>query len=115
MKLPNAALAKVERKKITEYLLNAEHRYGASKARFFASFGFSLADWEALAGALLDHGRQFEVSEVTETIFGAYYEVEGELHTPDGRTPKIRSVWEVDHGMVAPRLITAYPCGKNYD
>jgi hypothetical protein len=115
MKLPNASLAMVEPEKITEYLLNAEHRYGASKARFFARFGFSLANWETLALALLDHGRQFEVKEVTETIFGPCYEVEGELQTPDGRTPKIRSVWQVDHGMVAPRLITAYPLGKKYD
>ena len=115
MKLPNAGLAKVEREKITEYLLNVEHRYGASKARFFARFGFSLANWETLAIALLDHGRQFEVSEVTETIFGPCYKVEGELQTPTGRTPRIRSVWQVDHGMVAPRLITAYPLAKKYD
>ena len=115
MKLPNADLATVERKKITEYLLNAGHRYGASKARFFASFGFSLATWETLATALQEHGREYEVSKVTETIFGPRYEVEGELKTPDRRTPRIRSVWQIDHGMVAPRLITAYPLGTNYD
>ncbi|SRR6266446_2073702 len=115
MRLPNAGLAKVGQEKITAYLLNAEHRYGASKARFFARFGFSQANWETLALALLEHGRQFEVSRVTETIFGPCYEVEGELQTPDGRTPKIRTVWQVDHGMVAPRLITAYPLGKKYD
>jgi hypothetical protein len=115
MKLPNASVVKVEREKITEYLLNAEHRYGASKARFFARFGFNLATWETLALALREHGRQYEVSEVTETIFGPRYEVEGELRTPDGRTPMVRSVWQLDHGMVAPRLITAYPLGTNYD
>lgn len=115
MRLPNADLTQIEREKITEYLLNAEHRYGASKARFFASFGFSLGNWRVLALALLEHGRQYEVSKVTETIFGPNYEVEGALETPDGRTPKIRSVWQVDHGMVAPRLITAYPLGKKYD
>lgn len=115
MKLPNADLIKVEREKITEYLLNAEHRYGASKARFFARFGFSLATWETLAVALREHGQQHEVSGVTETIFGTCYEVEGELRTPNGRTPKIRSVWQLDYGMVAPRLITAYPLGTNYD
>jgi hypothetical protein len=107
MKLPNAQLATVERGKIIDYLLNAEHRYGASKARFFIRFGFSLAAWETLAGALLEHGQQHEVSRITATIFGPCYEVEGELLTPDGRAPKIRSVWQVDHGIVAPRLITA--------
>ncbi len=38
MTLPNAHLALVEREKITEYLLNTEHLYGASKARFFSAF-----------------------------------------------------------------------------
>jgi len=33
MKLPNAHLALVEREKVTDYLLNPAHRYGASKAR----------------------------------------------------------------------------------
>lgn len=111
MKLPNADLVKVEREKIIEYLLNAGHRYGASKARFFARFGFSLLDWETLALALQEHGQQYEVTRVTETIFGPRYEVEGELKTPDGRNPRVRSVWQIDHGMVAPRLITAYPLG----
>jgi hypothetical protein len=55
MKLPNAAEAVVERAKIVEYLLNPEHRYGASKARFFSRFGFQAQDWEQLAQALLSH------------------------------------------------------------
>jgi hypothetical protein len=112
MRLPNASLALVEREKITEYLLNAGHRYGASKARFFSRFGFSLESWEMLAEALREHGRQHEVSKITETNYGPRYEVEGELKTPDGRNPQIRSVWQFDHGEVAPRLITAYPLGN---
>ena len=68
-----------------------------------------------LALALQEHGQQYEVSKVTETIFGPQYEVEGELRTPDGRAPRIRSVWQLDHAMVAPRLITAYPLGAKYD
>jgi hypothetical protein len=113
--LPNASTLTVEREKITGYLLNAAHRYGASKARFFARFGFSLDSWEVLAVALEEHGRQYEVIKVTETVFGIRYEGDGELRTPDGRAPAIRSVWQLDLEMVAPRLITAYPLGKKYD
>ena len=36
-------------------------------------------------------------------------EVEGELPAPDGRRPRVRTVWQVDKGQIAPRLITAYP------
>ena len=109
MKSPDAHLAKVEREKIVEYLLNPTHRYGASKARFFSDFGFGAETWKVLAAALEEHGRRHEVTREKQTGFGPRYEVEGELTTPDGRNPRIRTVWQVDHGQVAPRLITAYP------
>ena len=98
MKLPNAHQALVEREKITGYLLNPAHRYGASKARFFAAFGFRLEAWEVLAAALREHGQQHEVTRVRETGFGPRYEVEGELRGPDNRRPCVRTVWQVDVG-----------------
>jgi hypothetical protein len=107
--LPNADKAIVERDKILSYLMNIEHRIGASKAPFFGSFGFSAEKWEQLAKALLVHGQTHEVKRVRETDFGPRYEIEGTLKTPDGRAPFIRSVWQFDKGAVAPRLITAYP------
>lgn len=115
MKLPSAHLAVVDREKITEYLLNTAHRYGASKARFFAAFGFRLDAWEVLAEALREHAQLYEVDTVWETGFGPRYEIDGELRAPDGRTPRVRTVWQLDHGQVAPRLITAYPAEVIYD
>jgi hypothetical protein len=112
MKLPNAHLAVVEREKIADYLLNPAHRYGASKARFFAQFGFRLEAWQVLAAALREHGQRHEVSRTKETGFGPRYEVEGDLAAPDGRRPRVRTVWQVDHGEIAPRLITAYPLAQ---
>jgi hypothetical protein len=109
MKLPHAEKAVVEQAKIVDYLLNPAHRYGASKARFFPRFGFRVEEWQLLALALRDHGRQNEVSKTRETGFGPRYEVEGELAAPDGRRPRIRTVWQVDTGQIVPRLITAYP------
>jgi len=109
MKLPNAAMIVVERGKILDYLLNPAHRYGASKARFFVGFGFQAEKWEELAQALRQHGQTHEVKRAQETGFGPRYQVEGRLNAPDGRSPRVRSVWQLDHGEVAPRLITAYP------
>lgn len=67
MKLPNAHLSIVEREKITEYLLNPGHRFGASKARFFSGFGFRLDAWETLARALSAHSQRHEVSAERDT------------------------------------------------
>ena len=108
MRLPNADELVVEREKIVDYLLNADHQAGATKAAFFDHFGFRIEEWEALAVALLEHGRDNHVIRMTETGFGPRYVVEGEIRTPDGRQPRIRSVWQFDRGQIAPRLITAY-------
>ncbi len=109
MRLPNAHLAVVERAKVAEYLLNPRHRYGASKARFFLEFGFQIDDWEVFAEALREHGQVHEVSLVRQTRWGPRYEIDGELNAPDGRQPRIRTIWQFDEGQIAPRLITAYP------
>ena len=92
MKLPNAEDLIVEREKIVDYLLNAAHRYGASKARFFGEFGFRVERWEVLAEALLEHGRRHEVARTRETGFGPRYTVEGELNTPGGRRPQVHGL-----------------------
>lgn len=109
MRLPHADKAIVEREKIVDYLLNPAHRYGASKARFFSGFGFSADDWQELAEALRVHGQTQDVRRTRETGFGPRYEVEGRLRAADGRSPRVRSVWQLDTGAVAPRLLTAYP------
>jgi hypothetical protein len=109
MKLPHANQVVVERGKIADYLLNPAHRYGASKARFFTHFGFRMEAWEQLAQALREHGQKHDVTKKRETGFGPRYEVEGKLDCPNGRRPRVRSVWQMDAGAVAPRLLTAYP------
>jgi hypothetical protein len=92
MKLPCANTAVVERQKIVDYLLNAAHRYGASKAQFFWEFGFRVERWEHLAEALREHARAHDVVRERETGFGPRYVVEGELGTPSGRRPRVRTV-----------------------
>jgi hypothetical protein len=109
MKLPNSSCLIIEREKIVDYLLNPTHRYGASKARFFTRFGFRIEQWEQLLEALREHGCAHEISMTYETGFGPRYVVEGEMRTPDSRRPHIRTVWQMDKGAVAPRLISAYP------
>jgi hypothetical protein len=62
-----------------------------------------------LADALREHGRTQNFVRTHETGFGPRYAVEGELNTPSGRRPRVRTVWQLDEGAVAPRLISAYP------
>jgi filamentous hemagglutinin len=113
MNLPNVEHALVEREKITDYLLNPAHRYGESKARFFLAFGFHLDKWEELSDALREHGQTHPITRTKATPFGPRYEIDGELNTPDGQRPRIRTVWPLDHGQLAPCLITVHPLEAN--
>jgi hypothetical protein len=112
MKLPNAELAVVPERKLTQYLLNPAHPAGGSKAWFFLRFGFTVAEWQKLANALLRHARENEVAETEQTRHGRRYVVEGRLIAPDGAALNVRSAWYIDVGGDAPRFVTAHPLPK---
>jgi hypothetical protein len=109
LKLPHRVRAKVERAKVYDYLLNPEHRYGGSKAEFFLQLGFNRKNWKTLQQALCVHARSYPVVSMVETDFGPQFVIEGSLQCPDGRQTLVRSVWQIDVGKIAPRLITSYP------
>lgn len=109
MNLPNAENARVDEEKITNYLLNAAHRFGGPKAAFFVEFGFKKEEWTTLAEALRTHAQKHPVDSSIDSGFGPRFTVEGALECPDGRKPQVRTVWQLDEGEIAPRLITAYP------
>jgi hypothetical protein len=107
--LPNAETARIEERKITDYLLAFDHPEGAGKGEFFASFGFTVTHWQLLADALLAHARTHPVSSSSRSIYGTKYRIDGAISCPDGRMPVIRSVWIIDAGAEIPRLVTAHP------
>jgi hypothetical protein len=109
VKLPNSANAHIDRAKIVNYLLAPDHPEGAGKAEFFRRFGCSVDGWECLAEALLAHARSHPVASCSENAYGAKYRIEGPILCPDGRSPSIRTVWIIDRGEDAPRLVTAHP------
>ena len=109
MKLPNAHLAVLERKKIVDYLLNPAHPDNAGKAPFFYALGFSLDDWQALAVALCQLAETNVVAKSMETSHGQKYVLDGRIGSPSGKKPLVRTIWIVDRGLDRPRLVTAYP------
>jgi hypothetical protein len=105
--LPGVELARVDRERITAYLLEPANSRG--KAAFFLGFGFVGAQWADFAAALKQHAVAHPVVSVVESRWGIRYSVDGPLDTPSGRTPQVRTVWIVERGRDAPRLITAHP------
>jgi hypothetical protein len=109
MKLPGTDKMKVEREKVVDYLLNAEHPDNGGKARFFLDLGFERNDWEPLAAALCKAAGNQPVSKIMASSHGVKYIVDGRIETPRGKAPMVRTVWIIDLGLDAPRLVTAYP------
>ncbi|HEU0039339.1 MAG TPA: hypothetical protein VFR76_08700 [Verrucomicrobiae bacterium] len=112
MKLPNAQLATVPERKVTHYLLNPAHPAGGSKASFFLRHGFTMADWQRPAEALLRQARENEVVATEQTPHGVRYVVDGPLTAPDGTSLNVRTAWYINPGSDAPRFVTALPLPK---
>lgn len=111
MRLPNADLAFSGEKRLLNIFSIQDTDMAEVRRDFFFEFGFHTDEWEVLAEALRQHGQNHEVRFVRDTSWGPRYEIDGELKTPDGRQPGIRTVWQLDEEEIAPRLITAYPLG----
>ena len=111
MKLRNAHLAVIDRSKVLDYLLNEAHPDNGGKARFFASLGFSREDPDRLIKALRDVAEHGEVVSSAESAHGQKCVVDGQVsgQTQESRQWSIRTVWIIDRGEDAPRLVTAYP------
>jgi hypothetical protein len=107
--LPNLGRAILDDTKITQYLLNDRHPQNQGKAAFFLAFGFTLANWQELRTALLDHPSSNPVARQSIFAYGTMYEVRCSINSPDGRNPCVRSFWAVEQPSADPRFITAYP------
>jgi len=109
MKIPNADIAFIHSSKITDYLLNEEHKDGKDKAIFFIKQGFTKYDHEIFKHAILEHVKLCEISKIKETVFGIKYIVDGKIKCPAGKQINIRSVWIIRNNEKVPELVTVYP------
>lgn len=109
MKLPSAERAFVDPNKVREYLLNPHHLVGSSKARIFATLGFTRRRWAALYEALHTHAIGGEAKAGHPSPYGQKYTVRAMITGPNGREAHLVSVWIVLKDEDFPRLVTAYP------
>lgn len=109
MKIPNSDQAVIESTKLTDYLLNIQHKKGDSKAKLLIKCGYSLDNWQQLE---LDIRRFHLNSDVTvskSTMYGVRYEILTNLITPNNEVLFVKTVWQIDIGTDIPRFITLVP------
>ena len=109
MKIPNSDRAVIEPSKLTEYLLNSEHKRGGSKAKLLIQFGYSPDNWQQLEADIREFHLTVDVHVIKETAYGIRYEISSNLLTPINRSLLVKTVWQIDTGTDFPRLITLVP------
>lgn len=90
-------------------MLDPAHPDNGGKAEFFESLGFQRGDWKSLGAALLALARQTEVAQSLKSPHGQKYVIIGRIDSPGGKSPRVKTIWIVDRGLKAARLVTAYP------
>jgi hypothetical protein len=109
MQLPHANRAVISSAKLSRYLLDPNHERGGAKARFFIRLGFHPESPADLVHAIRRNHLPLQVMQTVDTAHGTQYVIVGTLTSPSGRSALVRSVWQIDSGTQAPRLITMYP------
>ncbi len=109
MQLPNRFQAYIPSQKLSAYLLSETHPVGKDKAKFFRALGFHETNIYLLEQGLLTIAHRATVREVIGSPHGTKYVLEGILHTPDRRSPRIRTIWILETEEENPRFVTAYP------
>lgn len=109
MRVPNAENAIIEQAKVVRYLLDVDHPQGGSKARLLLSLGYTTVQWSQLDADLRQQHLAEEFVAASPTPWGDRYEIVAPLSGPNGDTVLFRSVWQIDLGSDAPRLITMDP------
>ena len=95
-----------------DYLLSTSHPIGRFKEPFFASLGYTAANWQRLEQDLLTLVALGDAEPGRESPYGQKYEIRGTLNGPSGKTARILTVWIVRFGSDVPQFVTALP-GEN--
>src|SRR5258705_11939134 len=100
-RLLRVANAILDDRRINQYLLSTVHPTGASKAKFFMSFGFSLGNWAELKSALLNHPLNNPVTSQTSNQ-SVWSKVRGQLLARSAGRPKPLHHLGMDHRAARP-------------
>ena len=109
MKLPAAERAVIEPAKIRDYLLSTSPPVGRFKAPFFASLGYTSANWRRLDEDLRDLAISGDAELGKDSPYGQKYEIRGTLRGPSGKSAEVLTVWIVLFGGDVPQFVTAFP------
>ncbi len=99
-------------RKITDFLLKADHPDNKGRDKFFRDFGFTPNSPEILARALIQQPRgAYRFKRQTGRVSEVRLVSDGSIETPDGRGAQVRTVWSYDDAPTA-RFLTVIPLDR---
>ena len=108
MKLPNAAQAFVDVRKLRDYCLSVEHPRGQHKARVFQrALGWTADSAEVVRRRLLEAVQSDDASFLGMDDYGQRYALDFLVHGPVGPV-SVRSLWIIRRGEDFPRFTSCF-------
>jgi hypothetical protein len=110
--LPNAPRARIDPRKLRDYVLNPKHETGKYKAAFFAQMGYTVENWKKLEEDIRSQHLPQSVETGQESPFGQKFTITAPLKGPEGETRQVTTVWILRPGRSLPELVTVEPATR---
>lgn len=110
--LPNEKDARIDPRKLRDYVLNTEHSSGKYKAEFFAPMGYNADNWERLEHDIREQHLSQPVELGQPSPFGKKYTITAPLQGPEGDARQVTTVWIIRVGNDFAEMVTIVPADK---
>jgi hypothetical protein len=110
--LPNAEQARIDPRKLRDYVLNPEHSSGRFKAKFFAQMGYEMANWAQLELDIKEQHLSQTAQSIESSVYGRKFSITAPLRGPNGAVRQVTTVWIFRPGNDFGELVTIEPAAR---
>jgi hypothetical protein len=111
-RLPNAENARIDPRKLRDYVLNPSHETGRFKAAFFAQMGYEANDWQRLEQDIRTQHLDQPAEPGNTSVFGRKYTITAPLRGPSGTSRRVTTVWIMRPDEDRADLVTVEPASR---
>jgi hypothetical protein len=111
-RLPNADMARIDPRKLRDYVLNPEHSSGKYKAAFFAQMGYTAENWQQLERDIRAQHLSQPAQPGQRSAYGQKYTITAPLQGPRGSARQVTTVWIFRSGSDFATMVTIEPAAR---
>jgi len=108
-RLLNAEKARIDPRKLRDYVLDPKHSSGRYKAAFFAQMGYTAANWQRLERDIREQHLPQSARVGQSSPYGRKYTITAPLQGPQGSARQVTTVWIFRPGNDFAELVTIEP------